>query len=873
MTNKIYNILFYIILSIFFIVNNLSAEEQFNFDVTNIEILENGKIFKGKEKGIVTTNTGIKIIADTFEYNKNTNILISEGKVEVKDELNNYTILSDKITYIKNKELILAESNSKAVYGDGITIDADNFNFNKLLNSLNANGNVFINDKIKDYKIFADDISYFKNEEKIITNGKSRSIIQSKYEIESDDIFINLNEEIISSNKKTLIKDDKSNVYNLDKFTYLVKKELLKGEDIVATSNFSLPKSDKLFFSDAIIDLKNQNFVAKDTKIQLHNEAFGNPDNNPRLIGVSSKKKGSVTNIEKGIFTSCKINEKCPSWSIQAKNIKHNKTKKQIIYDNAFLRIYDFPILYFPKFFHPDPSVERQSGLLKPLLNNSHILGSSITLPYYIANELNKDFTLTPTLFDKNMQMLQLEYRQVDKKYNLITDFGVVNNYKSSQFANEKSITHLFGRFNADLNLKNFLSSKLNFVYEKVSNDTYLKIFDANITNNTVRPKNFDVLNSEIKLSLKHENYDFTTGFQSYEDLGINNSDRYQFVLPYFKFNKVLAKNIKKGSLNLSSEGTNELKNTNNLKTRLINNISYKGFDFVSDLGIKNNINFSLKNLNSLGKNDTEYKSSPQIELMSNFEINSSLPLEKKNKNFNNYITPKISFKFNPGDMKNYSSSTEKKINIDNVFLNNRLGISDSYEAGRSLTLGVEYKKESLEDINKYFEMKLATVLRDKEEKNIPKISTINRKSSNVFGSVSNNFSKYLNVKYNFAIDNDLNTLEYNNINASVSLNNFVTEFNFLEENGEMGDANIFENSLNYSLDEKNYFTFKTRRNRKLNLTEFYDLVYEYKNDCLIAAIKYKKTYYEDRDLKPSEDLFFSISLVPLTTYEHKLNQ
>ena len=89
MTNKIYNILFYIILSIFFIVNNLSAEEQFNFDVTNIEILENGKIFKGKEKGIVTTNTGIKIIADTFEYNKNTNILISEGKVEVKDELNN----------------------------------------------------------------------------------------------------------------------------------------------------------------------------------------------------------------------------------------------------------------------------------------------------------------------------------------------------------------------------------------------------------------------------------------------------------------------------------------------------------------------------------------------------------------------------------------------------------------------------------------------------------------------------------------------------------------------------------------------------------------------------------------------------------------
>ena len=64
-------------------------------------------------------------------------------------------------------------------------------------------------------------------------------------------------------------------------------------------------------------------------------------------------------------------------------------------------------------------------------------------------------------------------------------------------------------------------------------------------------------------------------------------------------------------------------------------------------------------------------------------------------------------------------------------------------------------------------------------------------------------------------------------------------------------------------------FKFKTRRNRKINLTEYYDLVYEYKNDCLTAGIKYKKSYYEDRDLKPNEDLFFTITLFPLTTYEY----
>ena len=88
-----------------------------------------------------------------------------------------------------------------------------------------------------------------------------------------------------------------------------------------------------------------------------------------------------------------------------------------------------------------------------------------------------------------------------------------------------------------------------------------------------------------------------------------------------------------------------------------------------------------------------------------------------------------------------------------------------------------------------------------------------------------------------------------------------------------MGDTNLFSTSLTYKYDENNFLTFKTRRNRKINLTEYYDLVYQYKTDCLTAGIKYKKTYYEDRDLKPSENLFFSISIIPITTYEHKLNQ
>ena len=88
-----------------------------------------------------------------------------------------------------------------------------------------------------------------------------------------------------------------------------------------------------------------------------------------------------------------------------------------------------------------------------------------------------------------------------------------------------------------------------------------------------------------------------------------------------------------------------------------------------------------------------------------------------------------------------------------------------------------------------------------------------------------------------------------------------------------MGNSNFLENNTSFNVDNQNYITFKTRRNRKLNLTEYYDLVYEYKNDCLIAGIKYKKSYYEDRDLKPSENIFFTISLIPITNYEQKIDR
>ena len=536
------------------------------------------------------------------------------------------------------------------------------------------------------------------------------------------------------------------------------------------------------------------------------------------------------------------------------------------------MKIYNIPVLYFPKFFHPDPTVKRQSGFLKPSLNNSNILGSSLNLPYYHVISQNKDFTFRPTIFDSDIKMFQNEFRVENMNSSATVDIAYVDGYQSSLSSKKNSLSHIFAKFDVDLAWENFNQSDLFVSLKKVSNDTYLKIFDGNIFKNKTTPTDYDVLNSEAKLIVNNNNFNFITGFQSFEDLNLSSSDRYQFILPYYNFDKLLFSNFENGLINFSSSGSNDLNNTNNLRTKIINDLNFQSSDIITNYGFKNEYNIYFKNLNTIGKNDSLYKSSPQMELMSIFELNTSLPMINQTERNTSYLTPKASIRFNPGDMKDYTSS-DRTINVDGIFDINRLAIDDSFEEGKSLTLGIEYKKTKLNDINKFFEAKIATVYRDKNEKFIPKSSVINGTETNIFGSISNNLSNSVNFSYDFIMDNDFNTLEYNSFNTSINYKNLNTSFNFIEEDGLIGDINTIENKTSIKFNDENYLTFNTRRNRKIDLTEYYNLIYEYKNDCLIAGVKYNKSYYEDRDLKPSENLLFSVTLTPLTSFEQKIDQ
>ncbi len=905
------------------------ANDQFTFDVSKIEISENGNKIIGTNRGLITSNNGIIIEADDFEYNKVNNLLKVNGNVIINNTLKKYQIFSDKITYLKNEDIITAKNQIKFIDNNERIITSNNFLYDVKNNIFRSKGNVkivdinknlevnseeiiYLKDKetiislgltnaffdklyefksnkelkidiikeeihalenveffdvAKNYRIISDEIYFFKKLEEVITKGKTEAFLDKKYFLKSNNIsFFNKTKIIKSKNKAQIIDKKNDSYYQISNFNLSLGDEILKGENISINNDYSKPLNNKLFIKSGIFDLKNKSFVTKDINIELKKDLFSNEKNDPRLKGLSSSSKNGVTVINKGVFTSCsKENEDCPPWSIQAEKIEYDENKKLITYDNALLKVYDKPIFYFPKFFHPGPTVKRKSGLLAPRLGNSRILGSSIQIPYFWAQAENKDFTFTPTIYDKNIIKFQNEFRLKNKKSSLIADLSFTEGYKSKTNKDKNSITHFFSNYNSDLELDNFIVSTLDVSIQKVNNDSYLKIFDQNATNKKIKPTNDDLLTSNIKLNLQNDKFTLEAGMTSYENLQKGNSDRYEFILPYYNLSAELNEGKEYGYLNFSSVGSNILKDTNNLRSRIINDFEFRGFDLISKSGVQNNINIFIKNLITSGKNDKDYSSSVDTNMIGIFEFTSALPMIKGDEKFINYFEPKISMRYNPSNMIDHSD-TSRKINNNNIFDINRLGLEDTLESGANITIGLDYKKENLNNINKYFELKLGTILRDEQNTNIPSSSGITKSNSNIFGEIRKNFNENLGVNYDFSVNSDLNKIEYNSLGFLFSKNNFKTEFNFIEENGAIGSSNIIENITSYNFNENNQLSFKTRQNRKLDIAEYYNLIYEYKNDCLIAGITYNKTYYEDRDLVPSEDLIFKLTLIPITT-------
>ena len=476
------------------------------------------------------------ISAVEIEINAKDNIVIGKGSVEARDT-NGRIIYADKITYKKSKELIIAEGSVKI---------------------LDTVGNILTSNKA----------IYDKPNETISSYKGSKLVTKENYKVTSNSLIYNTLEEIVSSDKDSVFKDKDENIVYVNMFQYNIKNSLFSS---IGKIKMIDRNKNKYFFKELYIDTKKQEMIGSDVSALLDKESFGsNKENDPRLAGNHIIITENESELSKGVFTVCKIREddKCPPWVLEAKKISHNKIKKIIYYEHAILKVYNVPVFYFPKFFHPDPSVERQSGFLSPFFTDSTTVGTGFGLPYFWAISHDKDMTLTTKTYkDENILFLH-EYRQAFKNGFMTLDSSFTEGYKNvSKKKNGGSRNHFFAELDFNIDEGKDYESKITFKTQRVSNGTYFRIHDINTA---LVDADRTQLENDVSYNLSKDNMYLNVSSSMYEDLRKDTNDRYEFIYP----NIIYGKNFfteKFGTLSFKTNFLNKNYETNRHLTFLNN--------------------------------------------------------------------------------------------------------------------------------------------------------------------------------------------------------------------------------------------------------------------------------------------------------------
>jgi LPS-assembly protein len=235
------------------------------------------------------------------------------------------------------------------------TIKANELQTNKKENSISAHGNVTL---VNGARIFyADEIKYYRSEGEIEAEGK----VKMKDEQENAIIA-----------EKAKIKDDAS-----------------KGE-----------------FYDALILFPNGSFVYS-PHITKQSPTFS------KLLKPKYGVCPSDTTFDKSYEEI--VDEtlgKRQFLSLNASTVEVNNEKEGVFFYNAVAKSYGVPFFYFPYLKTSQPFGKKTTGFEAPKLRKNSNYGYGILLPYYIKISESQNMRLTPTFYQEENQVLELEYNK-----------------------------------------------------------------------------------------------------------------------------------------------------------------------------------------------------------------------------------------------------------------------------------------------------------------------------------------------------------------------------------------------------------------------------------------------------------------------------
>ncbi len=580
-----------------------------------------------------------------------------------------------------------------------------------------------------------------------------------------------------------------------------------------------------------------------------------------RIAATGARRSaGLITEMRKGVYSPCNLcqndPESPPLWQIKSVKIIHDKVSKTIEYRDAWLEVFGVPVAYTPYFSHPDPTVKRKSGFLAPTIGGSSDLGVVTRIPYYLNISPQADATVTALYTDKEGSGAIGEYRQRFSNGTLDVLASLVGGDSEDDIRG-----HIESKGRFDFNR----TWRGGFDFNRATDDTYMRRYGLGSP---------ESLNSRLFVEgFRKRNYFAINGFafqglRATDDPGLD-----PLVLPLIDFNHVGAPGRFGGQtvldLNLLSLTRDEGADTHRLSIR-------PGWQlpFIGPMGGAYKLSFALNG-------DFYYADDLQRDGKSNFSGSSGrlvplakldwrFPLVKSGKNVSQVIEPVFSAVYspyggNPDDIPN-EDSVELEFDDTNLFSANKFSGIDRVEGGPRFNYGLKWgvygKKGGTSSVF------LGQSWRPKSDDTFVTGSGLEEDFSDLVARVQVSPGPHLDINYRTRFASDNLSLRRNEVTfrAGVPALNVAANYVFIEsqENSEFpGREEIrYSGSSQLSRFWRVGFSGVTDLVTGEARTIGANLIFE--NECVILTTKASRTFFEDRDLEPTDQVTFNVVLKTL---------
>jgi len=135
------------------------------------------------------------------------------------------------------------------------------------------------------------------------------------------------------------------------------------------------------------------------------------------MAATAVRRSENVSELNYALFTPCAICDvngapKTPSIAVKAEKVVQDEELRAILFRNATFVVGGVPLFWLPVFAVPDPTVERASGLLIPIINYDEGRGLSVEMPYLHVVSPSEDWIVSPQINTKVAPFVNLQWRR-----------------------------------------------------------------------------------------------------------------------------------------------------------------------------------------------------------------------------------------------------------------------------------------------------------------------------------------------------------------------------------------------------------------------------------------------------------------------------